>query len=904
MLVMPAAAATNTAASASKADVDTAYTACSDGDYLIIPAGSATWTNELTVNKQINIMGAGTNLAGTFTKLTRAGKLFHVIKNCRISNIYLDINSYNGGGNYPIEVFTSDTNTNTPIYVRFDHLFMNYGQYSITFNGVNAWGVVDHCTFLNQDMSIQMNGGSTVWSYPRTTGTTNTLVVEDCKFYVNNSAAGKAGWSEQETFSSGHGIRLVVRNCLIDWTAYTAGNGLPYEQHGKGEPITASPPLAGNLRGPPIVEIYSNTFKVYTTYRMLNHRGGQNIVCSNVFTATVSGGNVINLTEDDMDSAGYMGIDQIANSHYWSNTFNGVPVNPVIQDANDVAYIQLGRDYFTNAPNNTDGIITWSDWDGSHNGTFAGSTTQKFYPWVPLVYPHPVVTLQDGQADPNIFYVSRGLGNDTNAGTLASPWATITKANTTLTNGQTVYILEGKYAAGVNPNNSGTSIRPIIYSNYTNSSVTVTGSVTGLTISGKQFITVSGLSFTNVNKFALLSSATNNTITNCTFLGKLADTTWGGFSIQDSSRSNLLINCTLSRWGLTSPTAEGDMIDIGGGTSDLSYYNRVEGCTLRAAGHALVNLRCGYNVLRGNVGHNEAWLGGYGHRCFIVDTDPANPGGYNLIESNRLSFAALSVDGGANVGIDLRTRFNIVRFNTFFNNTDAGIMMAGGSGQVDQAIYNHIYNNTFYTNGTDRTFVDRTESAIGMQVYGAPFIVKTNSIFNNLFWMHTTVYYNIGANAALNLQIRSNNWEQASDPKFTDVATTYTATTVGKPDLTLQATSPCINAGAFLTKVTSASSSGTSFTVADPWFFQAGFTGVAGVSGDYVQLAGQTTQAKILSISGSTITVDTSLTWTLNQGISLPYSGSAPDIGAYEYVGGTTSNNHRRNSVMRILRTF
>ena len=966
-------AATRSAASVSLADVQAAYNSSSDGDTISIPAGTATWSGSLTVAKGVSIIGAGTNA----TVISRAGKVFHVSpgagKAVRISNMKLDIGGYYGGGNYPIEVATSETDTNSPIYVRIDHIFMNYGQYSITFVGCNAWGVIDHCTFYNQSMAIQMAGGAPVWSYPRTAGTTNTLVVEDCRFYVDNNAPGKANWDEQETFSTGHGIRLAVRNCLVDWTAYTSGNGLPYEQHGKGGTISSSPPSSFDLRGPPVVELYSNVFKVYNTYRMMNLRGGQNLVYSNVFTAAVDGGNVINLTEDNYDSS-YMGVDQIANSFFWANTYNGSAVSPILQDGDDAAYIQINRNYFTHAPDSSSGIITWSDWDGSHNGTFTGSTAQKFYPYTALAYPHPVVTAQDGGGGavtsnaPSItaqpvavtnsttvgfgvgvtvagdgtlvyqwrrnsvnlsgatsatytqspattnqsggysclitsvygsitssvayvsitntaaggagFYVSRTLGNDSNAGTLASPWATIGKANTAAVAGNTVYILAGKYNQGINPGASGTSGAPITFRNYNTDSVTITGAVVGVTIASKQFITVSGLNFTNVSRFASLSSASNNTITNCTFMGQLGASYWGGLALYASSRSNLIINCTLSRWGSTSPSSDGDMIDIGGDASDLSYYNRVEGCTLTASGHALVNLRCGYNVLRGNWGHNDAWSGGYGHRGFIIDADPDLPGGYNLIESNRLSFADHSVDGGANNGIDLRTRFNIVRFNTFFNNQDVGVMLAGGGTQVDQAIYNHIYNNTFYSNGLDGSGSD---AAIGMQTYGAPFIVKTNSLFNNLFWKHGTSYWNSGANAALNLQIRSNNWEQTSDPKFTDVATAYTATTVGKPDLTLQSVSPCIDAGAFLTKVTSASSSGTSFTVADPWFFQAG---LAGIGGDRVQLRGQSGTARITSISGSTITVDASLTWTNGQGIALPYSGSAPDIGAYEYQTG------------------
>ena len=57
------------------------------------------------------------------------------------------------------------------------------------------------------------------------------------------------------------------------------------------------------------------------------------------------------------------------------------------------------------------------------------------------------------------------------------------------------------------------------------------------------------------------------------------------------------------------------------------------------------------------------------------------------------------------------------------------------------------------------------------------------------------------------------------------------------------------------------------------------------VQGDLIQLSGNTQRARITSVNYSTkvITVDTSLTWTQNQGVALAYEGSSPDAGAIEY---------------------
>ena len=105
-----------------------------------------------------------------------------------------------------------------------------------------------------------------------------------------------------------------------------------------------------------------------------------------------------------------------------------------------------------------------------------------------------------------------------------------------------------------------------------------------------------------------------------------------------------------------------------------------------------------------------------------------------------------------------------------------------------------------------------------------------------------------------------------------------------KYNFSLQSNSPAIDKGNFLT-TTSSGGSGKQIKVKDARFFYNGF-GVT--QGDLVQFEGQTQTARVTQVNynTNTITVDKSLTWTSGQGISLPYSGSSPDIGAFEY-GGT-----------------
>ena len=112
------------------------------------------------------------------------------------------------------------------------------------------------------------------------------------------------------------------------------------------------------------------------------------------------------------------------------------------------------------------------------------------------------------------------------------------------------------------------------------------------------------------------------------------------------------------------------------------------------------------------------------------------------------------------------------------------------------------------------------------------------------------------------------------DPRFVDD---------GQRDLRLEAGSPMIDQGAFLTKTIS-SGSGTKIAVEDARYFMDGW-GIG--DGDLIQLEGGADTARIVHVDyeKNLLTVDKPLRWTKGQGVSLPYSGSAPDIGAYESTG-------------------
>lgn len=234
----------------------------------------------------------------------------------------------------------------------------------------------------------------------------------------------------------------------------------------------------------------------------------------------------------------------------------------------------------------------------------------------------------------------------------------------------------------------------------------------------------------------------------------------------------------------------------------------------------------------------------------------------------------------------LSTEYNIVRHNTFFYNDQSAIALTVTSSYYSDVIYNKIYSNTFLHNGRNMaTGPDVRMSAIGFSVYSGSLMIKYNATKNNICYDHYQTYGTYQVN--LSDQTFAGNWNgnTQGDPKFVDASKTPgDPMNFSVPDLHLQAGSPCIDTGTYLTTITSPSGSGTSFRVEDSRYFM-DRQGITRVQGDEIQLYGTSQRARITNInySANTITVDRSLTWAQNQGIGLAYEGAAPDIGAYEF---------------------
>jgi len=488
--------------------------------------------------------------------------------------------------------------------------------------------------------------------------------------------------------------------------------------------------------------------------------------------------------------------------------------------------------------------------------------------------------------------------SDANPGTASSPWKTIGKANQTLRAGDTVYIKAGTYTDCLAPKNSGSASDPITYRAYGSDVVTIQNASCGVLLDGKSYITVQGIAFYNLDRFMYLENGANyNVIAQCTFNQMRNYADWAGSRIINQSQHNWIHGCTFSRYGACvgtpgSGTSSGVVMDIGNedsmtgssGAPDYSSYNLIENNTMFYGGHHVLGVNSQYNVIRNNYLHNEGWSQGRGQRVLYA-AGYAVDSGRNLIEGNRIAYSAVGCNGNLTEGAQISTSHNIIRGNIFYFNNLPGLMFSVSSSYYQDANYNHVYNNTFFYN--DQTSEsDPGKSAIYCGRWSGSWVIKYNAFKNNLYYGHPSQYsFYGGASASDQIYANEFNGDVSGDPKFANAtATLGDPMDDTYPDFHLTAASPCLDKGGALTTITSSSGSGTTLTVADAEYFMDGW-GISGVDGDLIQIVGTSQTARIRKVdySANTITVDTTLTWTQNQGLALAYVGSAPDAGAFEH---------------------
>lgn len=351
-----------------------------------------------------------------------------------------------------------------------------------------------------------------------------------------------------------------------------------------------------------------------------------------------------------------------------------------------------------------------------------------------------------------------------------------------------------------------------------------------------------------------------------------------------------------------------------------SNHNLVANNRMDLAGHDVWSIKCGsYNVLRNNEFSNEnqklgsvfdcekATMAWHGNGAFSQPKEVVDSTQFNLIDSNifKDSVHYYSTSGGN--GIQYAGQNGIIRRNVFYH-VNVGIGMTSYGQEAAFNYGNRVYNNTFHDNW-----------CVGLAISSPLKKMTDNEYRNNILWNNQ----GLGASQCAEKnakQILLRN-SKTSGGRFinNNIASSVDEYVIGiwgsershslfsyylsfgvaeiddstqvdplfksesNHDYSLQAESPMIDAGAFLTSVISADGSGNQIQLADVKYFYDGYS-IPGEVGDKVQIAGRDETATIVKIdyTKQAIILNKPLTWLQGDGIALSYNGVSPDIGARE----------------------
>jgi chitodextrinase len=330
---------------------------------------------------------------------------------------------------------------------------------------------------------------------------------------------------------------------------------------------------------------------------------------------------------------------------------------------------------------------------------------------------------------------------------------------------------------------------------------------------------------------------------------------------------------------------------------------------------------------QGNVPYyaNSAYDNLYSHRAIAIgdnhtDATPRR----NLVESNRIGFMGVNPGNGGDANMTLAFPYNIARYNYIYGGMDSGIYFKWADGSTGYGgVQNRVYSNTVYQNGTGwaRVYGGMNAAYMGQGITQINYsttvptnnVVKNNIVYGNGQGDICDIGWENPNCMAASYDTVANNWTTTNgDPKFTNPDLTqptsqnlfstahgYTSTPI--PNLSLQSSSPVINQGTYLTTAAGSGTNAMILAVNDASYFQDGSWGSDLARGvdffpDWIAIGSVNNIVQISSINynTNTITLASPMTWSNGANIwlykksdgAVVLSGSAPDMGAYEYTGG------------------
>lgn len=273
-LLVRSEAATIPSASGTLSDVSIAVAGATTGDTVTIPASTNLWQGELLLNKDISLIGAGTNSSSRtliiWGRHTGANEtIMKITAATRVSNI-----SFTSTNNATPDWGIVSAYPTTYKAWRIDHCHFYATRHRAILVYAYECGLIDNCLFsetspmIGQCQGITVYGFPGTWTRPTSWGTVSNVCVENCVW----------DWPEQgdngiETYKSG---RLIARFNYFRQTGIGM-HGLDSEYIGN--------------RGTYSSEIYGNTFVIPDATAIdytLENRGGSQVIFSNNVTAVAA----------------------------------------------------------------------------------------------------------------------------------------------------------------------------------------------------------------------------------------------------------------------------------------------------------------------------------------------------------------------------------------------------------------------------------------------------------------------------------------------------------------------------------------------------------------------------------------------------------------------------------------
>jgi hypothetical protein len=497
----------------------------------------------------------------------------------------------------------------------------------------------------------------------------------------------------------------------------------------------------------------------------------------------------------------------------------------------------------------------------------------------------------DEAAVPSTYYLSPS-GDDTQVGSREKPWRTLEKASVEAEAGDTVILLPGVYSGILQPVNSGTPEAPITFKAEEPLTAILTGisgsqshavrlyevayiQLEGFRIqpvhSSGRWVSVDECHDIRIDKFFMSGGAGDSGLGNTPFVIRNSEQV----QVRDSVLREFASHDMAHVYNAKHILFEGNAISRAG-HSPLAFSPRIElfGSTQ-------------YVVLRGNVFH-----AGWGRNFELFGESDV------LFEGNIITGA---YDGG--LSADPQAKFlvdgGIVRFNRIFRNW--GIPISGSPYHEGLHFRNiYIYHNVFAQNATSSLHVSddpNTENVfIKNNIFshnnplGADVQLSFSGVLGRSF-RNLHVEANAIAGGIANAeqlftleQLQGEMWRRHLRQEFVgNLAVDPGFASVEHYNHALLEDSPLRDAGAPLTR-TVGQGSGKVITVEQAGYFYDGF-GIHGEVGDLIAVGSPQQLARVLQVDrkNNTLTLDKDVTWQDGDPVGLPWSGAAPDIGAYEH---------------------